>query len=131
MLEEPPQQPKINDFALANTRSAGRDSKGNAVLWADTVGPDGRAGRTAAWVVTDEGKVLPAPEPVTEWAPHAMLTDHVGRLFLARYQKGLGVLGRDGNVKHLSDETDIPFDEILGEDRDGRCMCETAGTWRR
>jgi streptogramin lyase len=120
VLEEPPQQPKINDFVLANARLAGKDAKGNAILWADTVGPDGRGGRTAAWIVTDDAKVIPAPEPVTEWAPHSMLTDHAGRLFLARYQKGLGVLRRDGNITHLSDETDIPFDEILGQDRDGR-----------
>ena len=120
VLEEPPQQPKINDFVLANARLAGRDAKGNAVLWADTVGPDGRSGRTAAWIITDNAQVIPAPEPVTEWAPHAMLTDHSGRLFLARYQKGLGVLNRAGNVTHLSDDTDIPFDEILGQDHDGR-----------
>lgn len=120
VLELPPQQPRINDFALANARLAGRDARGNAVLWADTVGPDGRAGRTAAWVVTPQAQVLPAPEAVTEWAPHSMLADLAGRLFLARYQKGLGVIDRGGKVIHLSDETDIPFDEILGRDRAGR-----------
>jgi hypothetical protein len=119
VLEESPQQPKINDFALANARVAGRDSAGNIVLWADTVGPDGRAGRTAAWTITDDARVSPAPEAVTEWAPHAMLADRAGRLFLARYQKGLGFIDH-GKVVHLSDETDIPFDEILGQDRDGR-----------
>ncbi|HEY8751197.1 MAG TPA: hypothetical protein VIM11_24650 [Tepidisphaeraceae bacterium] len=119
LLEQPPQQPKINDFALANARLAGHDSHGDAVLWADTVGPDGRGGRTAAWIVTATAQVIPAPEPVTDWAPHSMLTDHAGRLFLARYQKGLGVIDHN-QVTHLSDETDIPFDEILGQDRDGR-----------
>jgi len=120
VLELPPQQPTINDFALTNARLAGRDARGYPVLWADTVGPDGRAGRTAAWVVTPAAAVLPAPDAVTEWAPHSMLADRAGRLFLARYQKGLGVIDRDGKVKYLTDETDIPFDEILGQDRAGR-----------
>jgi sugar lactone lactonase YvrE len=119
VLEEAPQQPRINDFALANARMAGYDNHGNAVLWADTVGPDGRAGRTAAWLITPDARVLPAPEPMTDWAPHSLLTDSHGRLFMARYQKGLGML-QDGNLTALSDDTDVPFDEILGQDAAGR-----------
>jgi len=76
-------------------------------------------GGQPAGIVTAPAQVIPAPEPVTDWAPHSMLTDHAGRLFLARYQKGLGVIDHN-QVTHLSDETDIPFDEILGQDRDGR-----------
>jgi streptogramin lyase len=119
VLEEAPQQPKINDFSLGNARMAGHDNHGNAVLWADTFGPDGRAGRTAAWLITPDARVLPAPEPITEWAPHSLLTDAHGRLFMARYQKGLGMLDQ-GHLMQLSDETDIPFDEILGQDAAGR-----------
>ena len=119
MLEQAPQQPKIDDFSLSNARLAGRDAHGNIVLWSDTSGPDGRPGRTAAWLITPDARVLPAPEPITEWAPHSLLTDAQGRLFIARYQKGLAVIN-DGKLKQLSDETDIPFDEILGEDAEGR-----------
>ena len=119
LLEQAPQQPRINDFSVANARLAGYDSHGNAVLWADTVGPDGRAGRTAAWLITPDARVLPAPEPITEWAPHSLLTDPHGRLFMSRYQKGLGML-KGEKLTQLSDDTDVPFDEILGQDSAGR-----------
>jgi hypothetical protein len=69
--------------------------------------------------MTPDARVLPAPEPITEWAPHSLLTDAHGRLFMARYQKGLGMLDL-GQFTQLSDETDIPFDEILGQDAAGR-----------
>jgi ligand-binding sensor domain-containing protein len=119
ILEEPPMQPQINDFVLTNARLAGYNEHGRAVLWADTTGPDGRSGRTAAWEVTGDAKVTPAVDAISDWAPHAMLTDRHGRLFMARYQKGLGVID-NGQVTRLSDDTDIPFDEILGQDHDGR-----------
>ena len=119
ILEEPPRQPSINDFVLTNARLAGYNEHGRPVLWSDTSGPDGRSGRTAAWEVTGDAKVMAAPDAISDWAPHAMLTDSHGRLFMARYQKGLGVIDH-GKLTHLSDETDIPFDEILGEDHNGR-----------
>ena len=119
ILEEPPKQPAINDFVLTNARLAGYNERNRAVLWADTTGPDGRSGRTAAWEVTSDARVTPAAEAISEWAPHAMFTDPHGRLFMARYQKGLGVIDR-GHLTHLSDDTDIPFDEILGQDHEGR-----------
>lgn len=123
VLEQAPPLPMINDFALTNARFSGHDNRGNIVLWADTIGPDGRAGRTAAWLVTPLAEVLPAPEPITEWEPHAMLSDARGRLFLAEYRQGLGVLD-GGKVIRPEDQTDLPYDQILGADAAGRVYAQ-------
>ena len=119
VLERKPTEPQINGFKLSNARYLGRDGRGEVLLWADTVGPDGRAGRTAAWIVTRTGDVSPAPEPVTDWAPQSVFADSKGRLFMTHYKKGLGVLDR-GKFAVLTDATDVPLDSILGEDKNGR-----------
>lgn len=119
VLERKPIEPRINEFRLANARYWGRDARGGIVLWADTVGPDGRAGRTAAWIVNPPDEVEPAPEAITDWTPQSMLLDSKGRLFLAHYQKGLAVLQGE-KLSRITDDSDLPFDTIVGEDNDGR-----------
>lgn len=123
VLERKPIEPQINEFRLANARYWGRDARGGVVLWADTVGPDGRAGRTAAWIVHPPEEVEPAPEAITDWTPQSMLLDSKDRLFLAHYQKGLAVLQGE-NLARITDDSDLPFDKIVGEDKDGRVYVE-------
>jgi len=123
VLERKPTEPQINEFRLANARFWGRDSRGGAVLWADTVGPDGRGGRTAAWVVSPPEEVEPAPDVLTDWGPQSMLADSNGRLFMAHYKKGLAVLD-EGRFDRISDDADLPFDAIVGEDSGGRVYAQ-------
>lgn len=124
VLERKPIEPRINEFRLANARYWGRDARGGIALWADTVGPDGRAGRTAAWIVNPPDDVEPAPEAITDWTPQSMLLDSKGRLFLAHYKNGLAVL-QSQKLARITDDSDLPFDTIVGEDHDGRVYVQS------
>lgn len=119
LLEHAPPDPQVDGYTLSNARVWGRDTRGNTVLWADAIGPGEQQGRTAAWLVSADGDVAPAPTPIARWNPRSMLADARGDLFLGNYQHGLGVIDQ-GKLVRLNDDCDLPLDELLGEDRDGR-----------
>ncbi|MCG3149289.1 MAG: hypothetical protein PCFJNLEI_02749 [Verrucomicrobiae bacterium] len=107
--------PLVGGRRIKSARMFGCDAAGNALIWADWVDET----RTSMWFVGRDGSVIKPAEAIRDWYPDSTFLDSQGRLWLARYDRGVVVVAGEKFIP-ITDETESSFRYVLGEDRQGR-----------